>query len=46
MSQEQSGRKPKRRFDFLGLTTYLVALSFFAMLISGIVMFVAPHRAK
>lgn len=34
--------QPRRRFDYRGLITYLVMLSFFLMLTSGVVMFLAP----
>lgn len=39
-SNQQSA--PRRRFDYLGLITFLVLLSFVVMLISGAVMFIAP----
>lgn len=42
MKTPNSTGSQRRRIDYRGLITYLVMLSFFVMLISGIVMFFAP----
>lgn len=42
MKTSGSPRSKRRRFDHRGLVTYLVTLSFFIMLVSGVVVFLAP----
>jgi len=42
MEQTEPTHKPRRRFDPIGLITYIVGLSFVIMLISGMVLFLAP----
>ncbi|MHA1566809.1 MAG: DUF4405 domain-containing protein [Alphaproteobacteria bacterium] len=42
MKAPRSRRSRRRRFDYRGLVTLLVTLSFFVMLISGVVVFLAP----
>lgn len=42
MKTPGSAHSPRRNFDYRGLITYLVVLSFLVMLISGAVMFLAP----
>ena len=42
MTKSSSGHTRRHRFNFRGLITYLVALSFLILLISGIMNFLAP----